>query len=105
MDAGNVGLIPRLERSPGEGNGNPLQYSCLGNPMDGGGVRPPPRAQSPEGNSQGFLGAARCPVLEAGRSQPLRGLEGVPGLPGAPRSEDTRLNSSHKHRSRMPSSA
>ena len=27
-------LIPGLGRSPGEGNGNPLQYSCLGNPMD-----------------------------------------------------------------------
>ena len=34
--AGNVGSIPRLGRSPGEGNGNPLQYSCLGNPMDRG---------------------------------------------------------------------
>ena len=34
--AGNTGLIPGLGRSPGEGNGNPLQYSCLGNPMDGG---------------------------------------------------------------------
>ena len=34
--AGNMGLIPGLGRSPGEGNGNPLQYSCLGNPMDGG---------------------------------------------------------------------
>ena len=30
-NAGNAGLIPGLERSPGEGNGNPLQYSCLGN--------------------------------------------------------------------------
>ena len=30
------GLIPGLGRSPGEGNGNPLQYSCLGNPRDGG---------------------------------------------------------------------
>ena len=29
-------LIPGLERSPGVGNGNPLQYSCLGNPMDRG---------------------------------------------------------------------
>ena len=29
-----MGLIPGLERSPGEGNGNPLQYSCLKNPMD-----------------------------------------------------------------------
>ena len=35
-NAGNVGLIPRLERSPGEGNGNPLQYSCLENPMETG---------------------------------------------------------------------
>ena len=30
------GSIPGLGRSPGEGNGNPLQYSCLANPMDGG---------------------------------------------------------------------
>ena len=30
------GLIPRLGRSPGEGNGYPLQYSCLKNPRDGG---------------------------------------------------------------------
>ena len=29
-------LRPGLGRSPGEGNGNPLQYSCLENPMDGG---------------------------------------------------------------------
>ena len=33
---GDLGSIPRSERSPGEGNGNPLQYSCLENPMDGG---------------------------------------------------------------------
>ena len=31
--AGDVGLIPGSERSPGEENGNPLQYSCLENPM------------------------------------------------------------------------
>ena len=35
-NAGDVGLIPRSGRSPGEGNGNPFQYSCLENPMDGG---------------------------------------------------------------------
>ena len=35
-DTGDLGLIPGLERSPGEGNGNPLQYSCLENPMDRG---------------------------------------------------------------------
>ena len=32
--AGDVGSIPGLGRSPGEGNGNPVQYSCLGSPMD-----------------------------------------------------------------------
>ena len=32
--AGDLGLIPGSERSPGEGNSNPLQYSCLENPMD-----------------------------------------------------------------------
>ena len=35
-DSGDVNLIPGSVRSPGGGNGNPLQYSCLGNPMDGG---------------------------------------------------------------------
>ena len=34
--AGDVGSLPGLGRSPGEGNDNPLQYSCLVNPMDGG---------------------------------------------------------------------
>ena len=33
---GDLGLIPGSGRSPGEGNGNPLQYSCLENAMDGG---------------------------------------------------------------------
>ena len=36
-DARDTSLIPVLGRSPGEGNGNALQYSCLGNPMDKGG--------------------------------------------------------------------
>ena len=35
-NAGDMGSIPGLGRSPREGNGNPLQYSCLGNPMDRG---------------------------------------------------------------------
>ena len=34
--AGGAGSIPGSGRSPGEGNGNPVQYSCLGNPMDRG---------------------------------------------------------------------
>ena len=43
-NAGDLGLIPASGRFPGEGNGNPLQYSCLENPMDrgawGGGYSP-----------------------------------------------------------------
>ena len=35
-NVGDPGPIPGSGRSPGEGNGNPLQYSCLENPMDGG---------------------------------------------------------------------
>ena len=36
FSAGDLGSIPGLGRSPGEGNGTPLQYSCLENPMGGG---------------------------------------------------------------------
>ena len=35
-NAGDPGSMPESGRSPGEGNGNPLQYSCLENPMDRG---------------------------------------------------------------------
>ena len=35
-NAGDPGLIPGSGRSPGEGNGNPLQHSCMENPMEGG---------------------------------------------------------------------
>ena len=38
-NAGDMSLIPGSGRSPGEGNGNPLQYSCLENPMDRGAWR------------------------------------------------------------------
>ena len=38
-NAGDQGLIPCLGRSPGGGNGSPLQYSCLGNPMGRGAWR------------------------------------------------------------------
>ena len=40
-DIRDLGLAPRWGRSPGEGNGNPLQHSCLDNPMDGGAWRAP----------------------------------------------------------------
>ena len=39
LDAGDAGSIPGLGRSPGEGNGSPLQYSCLGNPKARGAWR------------------------------------------------------------------
>ena len=35
-NAGHTGSVPGSGRSPGEGNGNPLQYSCLGNPINRG---------------------------------------------------------------------
>ena len=38
-NAGDTGSIPGLGRSPGVGGGNPLQYSCLKNPVDGGAWR------------------------------------------------------------------
>ena len=38
-NVGDPGLIPGLGRSPGEGHGNPLQYSCLENPMDRGALQ------------------------------------------------------------------
>ena len=38
-NAGDAGVIPGSERSPAEGNGNTLQYFCLGNPMDRGAWR------------------------------------------------------------------
>ena len=38
-NAGDLGSLPGVGRFPGEGNGNPLQYSCLENPMDGGAWR------------------------------------------------------------------
>ena len=39
VNAGDADLIPGLGSFPGEGNGNPTQYSCLGNPMDRGAWR------------------------------------------------------------------
>ena len=38
-NVGDPGSIPGLGRSPGEGNSNPLQHSCLENPMDGGALQ------------------------------------------------------------------
>ena len=47
-NAGDPGSIPRLERSPGEGNANSLQYSCLENPMGRGACQPTVHVDSTE---------------------------------------------------------
>ena len=58
-DAGDPGLSPGLGRSPGEGNGNTLQYSCLKNPMDRGAweatVHGAPKSQTRLSNFTFFL--------------------------------------------------
>ena len=46
-DAGDVGSIPKSGRSPGGGSGNPLQYSCLENPID-----KEPGGYSPQGHEE-----------------------------------------------------
>ena len=54
-NAGDMGSVPGLGRSPGEGNGNPLQYSCLENPMDQGtweGTKELGRGHSPRGHKE-----------------------------------------------------
>ena len=50
-NAGNVSSIPGLGRSPGGGNGNQLQYSCLGNPMDRGAWRAAVRGVAKESDT------------------------------------------------------
>ena len=49
--AGDVGSIPELGRSPGEGNSNLLQYSCLGNPIDRGAWRATARGVTKESDT------------------------------------------------------
>ena len=51
-DAGDAGSIPGSGRSPGEGNGNPLQYSCLENPMN------------PMNEQKSLLGPLGCKELD-----------------------------------------
>ena len=71
-NAGDLGPIPGLGRFPGEGNGNPPQYSCLENPMDRGAWRPAVHGVPRGGHSIGDAAAASC---------------GVPAAPSAGRAE------------------
>ena len=71
-----------------KGNGNPLQHSCLGNPMDGVAFQAPPGSQASsrgEAKDSALLSSRTGPLLMAtGESIHLRGLEGFSSLPGAP---------------------
>ena len=79
-NVGDPGLIPGLERSPGEGNGNPLRCSCLENPMDRGawwatvhGVAKSQTGQR-ETNTYWVKEILKCPLLEKQRNLLIRGL-------------------------------
>jgi len=58
-NAGDVGSIPGLGRSPGGGNGTPLQDSCLGNPMDKGARRATVRGVAESDMTQQLSASAR----------------------------------------------
>ena len=89
--AGDPGSIPGLGRSPGEGNGNPLQYSCQENPVDGGARRLEPtdrkESDTPERLTPTLQGVLRAPFRgQSPRSRlPDLGLdmEGSKGFQGA----------------------
>ena len=59
-DARDVGSIPGSGRSPGEGNGNPLQYSCLENPMDRGARWAAIRAVTDSDMTEHAAGSCEC---------------------------------------------
>ena len=69
-NVGDLGLIPGLGRSPGEGNGNPLQYSCMKNPVDRG----PGRLQSMGSQKVGFQVAQRWRIHMPSRRRTRHGF-------------------------------
>ena len=75
FNVGDWGLIPGLGRSPGEGNGSPLQHSCLENPMDRGAWRAIVCTVTEAGVS--LCGDHRAPPVNT--SLPWTGLENISG--------------------------
>ena len=69
VNAGDVSLIPGWGRPPGEGNGNPLQYACLGNPMDRGArwalVHGAAKSQTQLSDFTSLWGQAPSPKMQA----------------------------------------
>ena len=85
-NAGNLGSIPGSRRSPGEGNGNPLQYSCLENPIDGGAwwatVHGVAKSQTQLSNSLSLFfsdSVVQNPLAKAGDMGLILGLGRSPG--------------------------
>ena len=84
--AGDLGSIPRSRRFPGEGNGNPLQYSCLENPIDGGAwwatVHGVAKSQTQLSNSLSLFfsdSVVQNPLAKAGDMGLILGLGRSPG--------------------------
>ena len=71
-NAGDTSLIPGLERSPGVGNGNPLQYSCLENPIDRGTWRATVRGAAKESDMTYWLNNNKD--IRKGPGHPLMAL-------------------------------
>ena len=89
-NAGDLGSIPGLGRSPGEGNGNPFQYSCLENAMDGGAwwatVHGVAKSQTRLSDLTNFLYQLDFPCGSAGKESAHNAgdLGSVPGLGRSP---------------------
>ena len=80
-NAGHPGSIPRLGRSPGEGNGNPLQYYCLENPMNRGAwqatVRGVAKSRTRLSDFTSLQATYKPEIQEGGYGQRLKNMEVV----------------------------
>ena len=86
-NAGDLGLIPGLGKSPGEGNGNTLQYSCLENPMDKGAWWARVHGVSKSWTRRSNITFTFFPVFWPGKSHGWSNLAGY--SPGGRKESDT----------------
>ena len=70
-NAGDLSLIPGSGRSPGGGNGNTLQYSCLENPMDGGAWWATVPGVAESDTTEGYMGMGKVNSLDCKEIQPV----------------------------------
>ena len=76
VNIGDPGLIPGSGRSPGEGNGNPRQYFCLGNPMDRGAWQATVHGVTRVGHD--LVTKPPPPEKEASRKKQNQGMKQIP---------------------------